>query len=656
MSAWLRGQWRSALYSTSLSGLWQTPYLGALDPEIPNLPISLGPEPAIPERIQFVGSGSGAAGNATISVSLTSLTGGIGTTALENDIVVAIHSNESLSSDENMGPSTSGYTELADLFANDFRRANLSVSWKRMGSTPDTNVNFPGLGVLTDHNAIVRVYRNVDTITAIDVTSTTATNTNTNQAVPPSIGPLTPGSWVVSVLNQTVSGTVSSLPFPSPLQHAVEQTGGGVYTASGDIPWGGTPATVTPPQWPGQADSLDDSWAAITLALRPKPSAAAEALGTLAATLGAVTVSSAGTARANGTLAATLGEVSVSSTGTVAAAGAIGDLAVTLGAVTVSSAGTARANGTLAVTLGAVTVSSAGTARANGTASITLGAVTPSSAGTARANGTLAVTLGAVTVSSAGTARANGTLAATLGAVTVSSAGTVSDGVNGTLAATLGDVTAAAAGTARANGTLAVTLGAIGLFISPTPVAPSYSHWLKMKNKNKPKAPTLPPPLEAGEVVVDEAFLRQMEEERIAALVLKAKQEALRRIEEFRVNAPDKPASKAVTLARKAVEALPEDPARYIKLARPEPPATKPVAPRTVNLNRERFDVVDPTPEARTRVVTLFRPPPKEPLVEPIKGSITVRALGPRHLPEPDIRKARTISLRRSSNRTAQTG
>lgn len=276
MSAWLRGQWINARYSTSLSNLWQTPYLGPRDPEIPNLPVSLGPEPAIPERIQFVGSRSGSAGNATISVSLTSLTGGIGATALENDIVIAIHSHESLFSDENMGPSTSGYTELADLVATDTRRANLSVSWKRMGSTPDTNVNFPGLGLLTEHSAIVRVYRNVNTITAIDVTRTTATGNNTNQAVPPSIGPLTPGAWVVSVLNQTVDGAVASLPIPSPLQHAVEQTGGGVYTASGDIPWGGTPATVTPPQWPGQTDSLDDSWAAITLVLRPKQIATGE--------------------------------------------------------------------------------------------------------------------------------------------------------------------------------------------------------------------------------------------------------------------------------------------------------------------------------------------------------------------------------------------
>jgi hypothetical protein len=153
-----------------------------------------------------------------------------------------------------------------------------------------------------------------------------------------------------------------------------------------------------------------------------------------------------------------------------------------------------------------------------------------------------------------------------------------------------------------------------------TVAAPSYSHWLKTKDKNKPQAPKLPEPMHAGEVVIDEAVIRQMEEERLAALVLEQKKAALERIDELRAYTP---AEKRPT--------------------------------KSVTIDPRRFDVVETTPEIRTRVINLFRPPASEPLVEPVKGSITLRALGPRHLPEPEIRKAKTISLRRSSSQAAQT-
>jgi hypothetical protein len=146
-----------------------------------------------------------------------------------------------------------------------------------------------------------------------------------------------------------------------------------------------------------------------------------------------------------------------------------------------------------------------------------------------------------------------------------------------------------------------------------TVAAPSYSHWLKTKNKHKPQAPKLPEPMHAGEVVIDEAVIRQMEEERLAALVLEQKKAALERIDDLRAYAP---AEKRPT--------------------------------KSVTIDPRRFDVVETTPEIRTRVINLFRPPEPEPLVEPVRGSITLRALGPRRMPEPEIRKAKTISLRRS--------
>lgn len=155
----------------------------------------------------------------------------------------------------------------------------------------------------------------------------------------------------------------------------------------------------------------------------------------------------------------------------------------------------------------------------------------------------------------------------------------------------------------------------------PFVVAPSYSTWVKTKNRNKPKAPQLPPPVNAGEVVIDEAVLRQMEEERLAALVLQKKAEASARIDEMRASA-----------------FVPER------------------GTRTLKLDPQRFDVVETSPEIRTRVIKLFRPPEPEPLKEPVRGSITLRALGPRNLPKPRITYADRIAIRRSSDRMMQTG
>lgn len=155
--------------------------------------------------------------------------------------------------------------------------------------------------------------------------------------------------------------------------------------------------------------------------------------------------------------------------------------------------------------------------------------------------------------------------------------------------------------------------------VAPPPTifvaAPSYGTWVKRQNKSKPQAPQLPPPVEAGEVVIDEAVLRQMEEERLAALVLQKKTEARQTNEMLRASVP-------VTEGR---------------------------ASRSMTLRDNTFDRVETTPEVRRAVVTLFRPAPRPALVEPVRGSTTLRALGPRYLPEPEIRKSRTISLRRST-------
>ena len=137
------------------------------------------------------------------------------------------------------------------------------------------------------------------------------------------------------------------------------------------------------------------------------------------------------------------------------------------------------------------------------------------------------------------------------------------------------------------------------------------------RRRNKKNAPTLPPPLQAGEVIVDEAVLRQIEEERLAALVIQKKAEALQRIESLR-------------------DAIAEREGRIA--------------------HKYRFDVVETAPGIRRRVLTLLREQQPEPATATVPNARKLGSLGPRNLPAPELRKARTISLRRAPSRSMKTG
>ena len=192
-------------------------------------------------------------------------------------------------------------------------------------------------------------------------------------------------------------------------------------------------------------------------------SGAASPSGTLAKTLGSVTLTSSGTlsGAATGSVLSTLADATLSATGTLAA-GASGTVSRTLDAVTLSSSGTIGSGltGTVSVTLGAATLSSSGTlaAGASGNVTRTLDNTTLSSSGTvaAGASGTVTRTLDAVTLASTGGAAGSvsGSVSATLAAATCSSSGTLAAGLSGTVVRTLDAVTSSATGT--------LTNGAIG--------------------------------------------------------------------------------------------------------------------------------------------------------------------------------------------------
>jgi hypothetical protein len=102
-----------------------------------------------------------------------------------------------------------------------------------------------------------------------------------------------------------------------------------------------------------------------------------------------------------------------------------GTASITLGAATVSSAGSIAAVGTASITLGALTGASAGTVAASGTASITLGSLSLSSVGYVVNSGAASITLGTLTSSATGLVVVSGFAANTLAGLGILSAGLV---------------------------------------------------------------------------------------------------------------------------------------------------------------------------------------------------------------------------------------
>jgi hypothetical protein len=110
---------------------------------------------------------------------------------LENDVVVIVGGHAKTSADA--GVSTSGYTELADITTG----PRCSVSWKRMGATPDSAATVLGAAdALYGNNYAIAAFRGVDTTLAIDATTTTASGTGHPNS--PSITTVTNNAVVVT--------------------------------------------------------------------------------------------------------------------------------------------------------------------------------------------------------------------------------------------------------------------------------------------------------------------------------------------------------------------------------------------------------------------------------------------------------------------------
>jgi hypothetical protein len=148
--------------------------------------------------ISYVGGQeAGRAGaNNTQNISFN-LTGGTDSTPQAGDLVIitAVVGTQG----RNPAQAISGYTALGQLNAiGATYDTSLNVSWKFMGSTPDTSFTLPSTGNNQDAQSYtVQVFRGVDATTPFDATPTTATSTSTTRYDAAAITPVTAGAWIL---------------------------------------------------------------------------------------------------------------------------------------------------------------------------------------------------------------------------------------------------------------------------------------------------------------------------------------------------------------------------------------------------------------------------------------------------------------------------
>lgn len=226
--------------------------------------------------IQYVGgvtsTRTGNDGVTTHNVSLTSLTGGIGTQPAAGDIVIVAYT-DCTSVDRDMA--VSGYTEVADLYQNDVDDCNMGVFYKVMSGSPDTSVNitvFPNLNA--NHSSVIQVFRGVNTTTPMDVAATTAGAVSSGVPNPPSITPVTAGAVVVGIgaygaqwalgtaLTSALTNFITRRTTSAPSTNRANGIGMG-WTG----PW--SSGAVNPAAFGGGTTDSDASWNAVCMALRP---------------------------------------------------------------------------------------------------------------------------------------------------------------------------------------------------------------------------------------------------------------------------------------------------------------------------------------------------------------------------------------------------
>jgi hypothetical protein len=229
-------------------------------------------QPTPSNNLVFVGYALEAASTNPTSISLTSLSGGIASSASAGDIVFAVRAFKN-ATNRTFTCDTSGYTQLADLYANSTNDAQLGVFYKVL-TTGETSVQISNSGSVSDGAIGVFVFRGENITNPLDVTSTTATFTSTGRPDCPSITPVTNNSLILAIGSGAgASGNpLSDLTAPSGMSNFYQvRTGAGTdnQTVLGMATFIQTIAgAYNPATFGGGSTSTSNSACAVTIALR----------------------------------------------------------------------------------------------------------------------------------------------------------------------------------------------------------------------------------------------------------------------------------------------------------------------------------------------------------------------------------------------------
>ena len=239
------------------------PQIGNFPPKVQRAEASVG----------YVGTAEASGNSASYNVTLPA--------TQEGDLVI-VSTGFVSTSNLNPGVSTAGYTEVADLYQNDTRDANFSVSWKIMGSTPDTSVTCLGSGSSTNGAVcVVHVWRGANQATPLDVISTTVTSGNGSNPNSPSITPVTSGAIVISTGLGTMASVDNAVTAPTGYGNQADisiDPGNAATVGISSKAW--TSGAEDPAAWTNFTTTTSDSWAAVTLAIRPATVPDAPVIGT----------------------------------------------------------------------------------------------------------------------------------------------------------------------------------------------------------------------------------------------------------------------------------------------------------------------------------------------------------------------------------------
>lgn len=215
---------------------------------------------------------SGGRLGATTTQNVTfALTGGSNSTPQAGDLVVVSITVSSTADRAVSVVTPTGYTSLTELYQNDTYDVNLGLSYKFMGSTPDTTFQLPSTGNAADAQSYtVHVYRGVDTNNPLDVAAVTAGGINSRTVNPGAITPVTPGAWihVVGAGAGATGGTYTAAYLSGFLTNTQADTNDSIIGAGYYSGW--TSGAYDPAAFgAGGTTTTNDSWAAYTIALRP---------------------------------------------------------------------------------------------------------------------------------------------------------------------------------------------------------------------------------------------------------------------------------------------------------------------------------------------------------------------------------------------------